>query len=49
MIRLICAFLFGMREFRHAFTHYYPSQRECHAYDSGREFAHRITLRHYED
>lgn len=41
------AFFKGMREFRSSVTtHYGPSLIE--SYDSGRELAHRLTLRRYE-
>lgn len=39
------AFLLGMREFRRIIT---SSPAELEAYDWGREFAHRLTLRRYE-
>lgn len=42
------AFFLGMREFRLSMTTAYDEAlREC--YDKGRDLAHRLTLRHYED
>lgn len=43
------AFFLGMREFRLSMTPAYDDEtlREC--YDKGRDLAHRLTLRHYED
>lgn len=42
----VSAFLLGIREFRAGFTSHVP---ECEAYDLGREWAHRVTLRRYEE
>jgi hypothetical protein len=44
----IRAFLLGIAEFRLSFTAYYADQRLARAYDHGREFAHRITLRRFD-
>lgn len=43
------AFFLGMREFRLSMTTGYGNEalREC--YDKGRDLAHRLTLRRYED
>jgi hypothetical protein len=41
------AFLLGMREFRLDFTTHMPEDR-IDAYDWGREWAHRLTLRRFE-
>ena len=42
------AFLRGAAEFRHAFTFRYECYDLARAYDWGREWAHRLTLRRYE-
>jgi hypothetical protein len=42
------AFVIGMVEFRSDFTMYYTSYELKMAYDRGREFAHKITLRKFE-
>ncbi len=41
-------FFLGMREFRRAYTTYFPDA-DMRAYDKGREFAHVITFRYFED
>lgn len=47
MITRFLAFLHGLWEFRTDFTtHYGPDLIE--SYDSGRELAHRLTLRRFE-
>lgn len=43
------AFLLGMLQFRRAFTTRCATEELRDAYDRGRDFAHRITFRHYED
>ena len=43
------AFFLGMKEFRLAFTTSYDDFDLASAYDHGREFAHRLTFRRYED
>ena len=43
------AFLLGMTEFRCAFTAAFTDDALNDAYDRGRDFAHRLTLRRYED
>jgi len=45
-MNLLTAFLLGMREFRASFT---SAVAEADAYESGRDFAHRLTLRHFEE
>lgn len=47
-MRLITAFLMGMREFRLSFTTRYEDQALMDAYDWGREWAHRLTFRRYD-
>jgi hypothetical protein len=44
----IGAFLNGIWEFRQSFTTYYAGWNEWRAYDSGRELAHRVTLRRFD-
>lgn len=45
---LLKAFLYGMREFRSDYTYSYED-RDCYdAYDWGREWAHRLTLRMFD-
>ena len=48
MMATIKAFLLGMREFRLSFTTHYADNNMREAYDTGRELAHRITMRRYE-
>lgn len=43
----IKAFINGAREFRLSLTMHYDGSL-ADAYDMGREFAHRVTLRRYE-
>lgn len=43
---MIRAFLLGLYEFRRAFT---TSCADEVAYDCGREFAHRVTLRRFDE
>lgn len=46
-MKRIAAYLLGMYEFRRSVaTHYGPDLIET--YDSGRERAHKLTLRHYD-
>lgn len=45
----IKAFITGMREFREGFSAYYPNPNDAASYDAGREWAHRLTFRMYED
>jgi len=44
-MKILKAFLLGMREFRSDFT---TSCDEDEAYDWGREIAHRLTLRRFD-
>ncbi len=46
-MKLIRAFLLGMYEFRSAITTNCGDQDET--YDWGREWAHRLTFRHFEE
>lgn len=48
-MRILIAFLLGMREFRCAFTCDFGNTKQNRAYDYGREWAHRLTFRHFED
>jgi len=50
IIALICAYLLGMFEFRSSFTSHPEHDGEdlIETYDAGRELAHRLTLRHFE-
>lgn len=43
------AFITGVLTFRHAFTISHDDQRLRDAFDAGRELAHRLTLRQFED
>lgn len=49
MKQLIIAFLLGMREFRLSMTTSYDDVRLAEAYDHGRDLAHRLTFRRFED
>lgn len=49
MLQKIRAFLTGFAEFRNAFTSHYDDLALADAYDAGREFAHRLTLRHFDN
>lgn len=44
----IKAFLLGMAEFRLTYTTHFDDYALLEAYDSGREFAHKITFRYFE-
>ena len=46
-LNMLRAFILGMAEFRHAFTTRLDDAL-TNAYDYGREWAHRITLRRFE-
>jgi len=46
---MIRAFIQGVVQFRYAFTSRYTSYRLSRAFDAGREFAHFVTLRRFED
>lgn len=44
------AFLAGVKEFRSSFTPAYPGDDDLNVrYDQGRELAHRITFRRYDN
>lgn len=45
----IRAFIKGMREFRLSMTTAYEDDSLRESYDMGRDMAHRLTLRNYED
>ena len=45
---MIKAFILGVLEFRRSFTTSMPEELE-ESYGWGREWAHRLTLRRYED
>ena len=45
----IKAFLKGMAEFRLSFTTRYENPSLAHAYDQGRELAHKVTLRRFDN
>ena len=47
IIPSIKAFFLGMREFRSTFTSN-PGEDLIESYDCGREWAHRLTFRHFE-
>lgn len=47
-MQVIKAFLLGMYEFRRTFTTHIADWNLSIAYDHGREWAHRLTFRHYE-
>jgi glycine cleavage system pyridoxal-binding protein P len=47
MIRAMRAFLLGVLEFRETYTTSMPGDL-IETYDRGREWAHRLTLRRYE-
>lgn len=48
-MRTIRAFWRGVREFRVSFTTHYADPNLARAYDIGRDLAHRLTLRYFED
>jgi hypothetical protein len=43
------AFFLGMSEFRLSFTTHFADWDFQNAYDSGRELAHRLTFRYWDD
>jgi hypothetical protein len=45
----IKAFLLGIREFRTSFTLHYEDLAALEAYDRGRDLAHTLTLRQFEE
>ena len=48
MLSRIKAFLLGVREFRLTCTTHIADDDLLEAYDLGREWAHRLTFRHFE-
>lgn len=46
---MIRAFFRGMKEFRSSFTFSYVNASLSEAYDWGREWAHRLTFRRFEE
>lgn len=48
-MKIIKAYLLGMREFRLSMTTGYDNEHLREAYDKGRDMAHRLTLRYYEE
>ena len=48
-MKLLKAFFVGMSEFRISMTTSYNNENMRVAYDRGRDMAHRLTLRRYED
>jgi len=49
MLNHIRAFILGAKEFRLSMTTHFNDLALCDAYDRGRDFAHMITFRHYEE
>jgi hypothetical protein len=43
------AFALGMKEFRLSFTTHFADYDLQRAYDKGRDTAHRLTLRHFDN
>jgi hypothetical protein len=48
MFKRIRIFMLGVREFRLTCTTHFADNDDRECYDSGREWAHRLTLRHFE-
>lgn len=48
MIKRIAAFVLGMIEFRLSITAHFYDDRMMSSYDSGREWAHRLTFRRFD-
>jgi hypothetical protein len=48
-MKTIKAFLLGMAEFRLSFTTHIADWHLQNTYDKGREFAHRLTFRRYDN
>ncbi len=48
-MKSILAFFNGIREFRAALTTHYAERDLLFAYESGRDLAHRLTFRRYEE
>jgi hypothetical protein len=47
-MKIIKAFLLGVWEFRSSYTTHFDDWELMNSYDSGREFAHRFTIRKFE-
>jgi hypothetical protein len=45
---MLSAFITGIKEFKHSVTTGYPDSLRNNAYDTGREFAHRLTFRKFD-
>lgn len=48
-MKCIKAFILGLMEFRQAFTTSYFCTNTQYIYDLGRDMAHKLTFRRYED
>jgi len=48
MFKHIFAFINGVREFRTDWTTHYEDDSLLESYDWGREWAHRLTFRHFD-
>ena len=48
-MKTVNAFLLGVYEFRSTYTTHIADWGVSRAYDWGREWAHRLTLRHFEN
>lgn len=48
-MRMIHAFIIGIKEFRLSCTTIFDAYEEQLAYDYGRSFAHVVTLRHFDN
>jgi hypothetical protein len=48
-MRYLTPFLHGVREFRLSLTRHYDDHVSAEAYDLGREWAHRLTFRRFEE
>lgn len=46
---IVHAFLLGISEFRTSTTTSFNNDKLLNAYDTGRELAHKLTLRRFED
>lgn len=47
-MRNVKAFILGVVEFRSSFTTHHADLDEATCYDTGRELAHKLTFRHFE-
>lgn len=48
-MKTLRAFILGMAEFRLSFTTHIADSNLQHAYDCGREWAHRLTFRNFDN